>query len=185
MYDESVGAAAADTATVTKSGEPIVRAIDGVRTHAPVVHVDHRGRVFEVYPEQNDYWTEPVVYAYAFTVRPGQTKGWGLHQEKQDRYTIVSGEVLTILYDARLDSPTHGCVQRVVLTEQGTRQLTIPTGVWHMNVNLGSSEGHLINFPTQPYRHDRPDRMLLPWDTSQIPVDVAGYFPTQSRPPRV
>jgi dTDP-4-dehydrorhamnose 3,5-epimerase len=144
-----------------------------------VNHVDHRGRVFEVYPGESEFWVDPVVYCYTFTVRPMQTKGWGLHLEKDDRYTLIDGELLTVLYDARLDSPTHGQVQKVVLSGQGARQLLIPTGVWHMNVNLGGSEAFLINHPTKVYVHEQPDRLMLPWNTSALPVDVAGLFPVQ------
>lgn len=180
LFDGSHAAAARDQSTVTKDGTAIVTVIDGVRTRKPPVHADHRGRVFEIYQGQSDYWTEPVVYCYAFTIRPGQVKGWGLHERKTDRYTLIAGEVLTILYDPRLESPTHGMVQRVMLTEQGARSLTIPVGVWHMNINVGPHEVFLINHPTDVYHHDRPDRLLLPWDSPEIPVDVAAYFPIQT-----
>lgn len=182
-FDDSLSAAVQDTATVTSDGKPLDRRIDGVRTSAPVVHVDHRGRVFEVYPGPSDFWTDPVVYCYAFSVRPRQTKGWGLHQEKDDRYTLMKGEVLTLLYDPRVGSPTQGLVQKVVLTEQGIRSLRIPIGVWHMSINLADEEALLVNHPTQPYRHDRPDRLLLPWNTPHIPVDVAALFPNQLHGP--
>jgi dTDP-4-dehydrorhamnose 3,5-epimerase len=168
-----------DSQTVTSDGRPVATSIAGVRTFAPVNHVDHRGRVFEIFPGANDFWTDPVVYCYGFTVRPDQVKGWGLHREKDDRYTLISGELLTILFDARLDSPTHGVVQKVTLTPQGNRQLLIPTGVWHMNVNIGPEEVHLINHPTTVYHHENPDRLLLPWNTQEIPVDLREFFPIQ------
>ena len=177
--DHTFTAAAADTATVTKDGKRLEARIDGVRTAGPIVHADHRGRVFEIYAGQGDFWTEPIVYCYSFTVRPNQVKGWGLHLEKHDRYTLITGEVLTVLYDARVDSPTHGVIQRVTLSEQGLRSLHIPRGVWHMNVNLADHETFLINHPTEVYHHDRPDRLLLPWNTTEIPFDLATIFPVQ------
>jgi dTDP-4-dehydrorhamnose 3,5-epimerase len=177
--DESVARALRDEQTVTKSGQPVATKIDGVKTFTPVNHVDHRGRVFEIFPGASEFWADPVVYCYCFTIRPMQTKGWGLHLEKDDRYTLIDGEVLTLLYDARLDSPTHGAQQRVVLSGQSARQLLIPVGVWHMNVNLAGEEAHLINHPTKVYVHERPDRLTLPWNTSDIPVDVASVFPVQ------
>lgn len=177
--DETAAAALKDVQTVTPTGASVARTIDGVVTAAPVNHVDHRGRVFEVYAGVSDFWQDPVVYCYTFTIRSLQTKGWGLHLEKEDRYTLIHGEVLTVMYDARLDSPTHGVVQKVILTDQGMRQLRIPTGVWHMNVNLSESEAFLINHPTRVYHHADPDRLLLPWDAPEIPVDLAAYFPIQ------
>jgi dTDP-4-dehydrorhamnose 3,5-epimerase len=177
--DATTADAVKDQQTVTPTGQSVATVIHDVRTSSPVNHVDHRGRVFEVYPGPSDYWIDPVVYCYAFTVRRLQVKGWGLHLEKQDRYTLVHGEVLTVLYDARIDSPTHGTVQKVMLSEQGIRQLTIPTGVWHLNVNVSEEEAFLINHPTQTYRHDAPDRYLLPWDAPSIPLDIAALFPVQ------
>lgn len=177
--DATVAAAKRDEATVTASGKLLAGAIDGVSTNAPANHVDHRGRVFEIFAGLSDHWTTPLVYCYAFTIRAGQTKGWGLHEHKDDRYTLISGELLTILFDARVDSPTHGLVQRVYLTGEGVRQLRIPRGVWHMNIALGDAEAFLINHPTEVYTHGQPDRLLLPWNSEEIPVDVASYFPNQ------
>lgn len=177
--DPSVQAAKRDEATVTASGTSISKVIEGVSTQNPVNHVDHRGRVFEVYSGPSDHWRESLVYCYTFTVRANQIKGWGLHEHKDDRYTLISGELLTILYDARQDSPTYGLVQKVILTPEGARQLLIPKGVWHMNVCLGAEEAFLINHPTQVYEHSAPDRLLLPWNTNEIPVDVSEFFPKQ------
>jgi dTDP-4-dehydrorhamnose 3,5-epimerase len=178
--DSTVDAAVGDIQTVTSDGKQVGTTIDGVQMFAPTNHVDHRGRVFEIFPGMNDYWKDPVVYCYAFSVRHQQVKGWGLHREKDDRYTLITGELMTVLFDARLDSPTHGVVQKVTLSPQGIRQLLIPTGVWHMNVNIGESEVHLINHPTQVYHHASPDRLLLPWNTPEISVDIAEFFPKQN-----
>ena len=138
--------------------------------------------VFEVFPGRNAFWDEDIVYCYAWTIRPNMVKGWGLHQEKVDRYTLINGEIITVLCDARADSPTHGQVQQVVLSEQGVRQVRIPTGVWHMNVNVCQVEAHLINHPTRPYQHDNPDRLVLPWNTDAIPYDLRTLVPVQANP---
>lgn len=179
--DKTATVARRDSATVTEQGMSLQSVIEGVKTLEPVNHVDHRGRVFEVYPGPTEFWVDPVVYCYTFTIRVGTTKGWGLHEHKDDRYTLITGEVLTVLCDARTDSPTHGLIQKVALSPQGTRQLLIPAGVWHLSINIGESEAHLINHPTAPYKHDNPDRLLLPWDSAHIDIDVAGLFPVQSR----
>lgn len=171
--------ASRDVATVTSDGTSLATTIDGVRTHTPINHVDHRGSVFEIFTD-NDYWQTPVVYAYQFSVRPGLVKGWGMHEHKLDRYCLITGEVLVVLYDDRADSPSRGVVQRVTLSDRATRMVTIPTGVWHLNVNLGPDEAHLINFPTEVYPHDAPDRLLLPWDTDSIPFDARSVLPKSS-----
>ena len=179
QQDPSVSAAIRDAATVTPSGKSLASQIDGVSTVSPINHVDHRGRVFEIFAGESEHWAKPLTYCYAFTIRPGLVKGWGLHEKKDDRYTLIAGEILVILYDARVGSPTHGLVQKVTLTPEGVRQIRIPTGVWHMNVCLGDREAYLINHPTEVYAHGEPDRLLLPWDSKEIPVDLSQYFPHQ------
>ena len=46
-----------------------------------------------------------------------------------------------------------------------------------MIINLRDEDAQLINFPTRPYQHDKPDRILLPWDTDELPVKVRDYLP--------
>jgi dTDP-4-dehydrorhamnose 3,5-epimerase len=166
-----------DVATVTSAGVPLAKGIVGVKTRSTPNHIDHRGTVFEIYEGENDYWDSPVVYGYQFSVHPHQMKGWGRHERKHDRYTIISGEVLLFLWDDREGSASRGVVQKVVMSDRGTRQVTIPIGVWHLSVNLGDSEARLINFPTEVYHHDSPDRLLLAWDDPAVPVDVRAHLP--------
>jgi len=162
---------------VTAAGESVLRTIGGVVVHTPVTHVDHRGWVFEVHNGEPALGDEPVVWAYADMVRPGQVKGWARHELKVDRYTLVAGELLVLLYDGRAGSATHGLTQRLVLSCAGARQVRIPVGVWHLLANIGTGEAHFVNLPTEPYHHEAPDRILLPWDTDELPVDVRAHLP--------
>lgn len=124
MVDQTLIVAARDVRTVDASGAsaPGQGGIEGVLTRAPIEHVDHRGTVFEIFNEDPDYWRSPAAYAYQFSIRPGQVKGWGLHQHHEDRYIVISGEVLTVLYDVREGSSTFQNVQQVVLSPRGNRQ---------------------------------------------------------------
>ena len=123
--------------------------------------------------------SDPVVFGHISSVRPNCVKGWSLHFHKNDRYTLVSGEVLVALWDARLDSPTHGIVQRVYLAPDSVRQVLIPAGVWHAAINLGIDEAFIINMPTQPYDHASPDKVRLSTRSPLVPVDLADFFPSQ------
>jgi dTDP-4-dehydrorhamnose 3,5-epimerase len=168
---------ARDEQTVTKRGVPTSATIDGVKTRSTVNHVDHRGAVFEIYEGDNDFFQTPLVYAYQFSVAPHVIKGWGVHEHKADRYTIIAGEILEFLYDGRPESPTFGLVQQLVMSDRAVRQLIIPVGVWHLSVNLGEEEARLVNFPTDVYHHEAPDRRTLPWDSPEIPVRIADFLP--------
>jgi dTDP-4-dehydrorhamnose 3,5-epimerase len=50
--------------------------------------------------------------------------------------------------------------------------LRIPAGVFHGVVNVGPEALRFINLPTQPYRHDRPDKFRLPADSEAIPYHI-------------
>ena len=177
MEAESSGLGERDVQTVTSEGAPTRVPIDGVVTHTPISHIDHRGALFEIHNLDPALGTEPVVWAYADTVRPGQTKGWARHEVKVDRYTLIVGELLVLLHDGRAGSPTHGQTQAVVLSTGHVRQIRIPVGVWHLLANIGGVDAHFVNLPTEPYHHEAPDRILLPWDTDELPVDVRHYLP--------
>lgn len=170
-----------DVATVDKDGRSVAAVIDGVKTRTVPNHVDHRGNVFELWQGDNQtdgFFEDPFVYAYQFSVAPHQIKGWGLHERKVDRYSIISGERHTFLWDDRDGSPTRGVVQRVVLSERASTQLIIPTGAWHLNLNVhATDDARLNNFPTEVYHHHAPDRRLLAWDDPSVPIRIADLLP--------
>ena len=113
--------------------------------------------------------TDPLVFVYTFTIRPGMIKGWGVHKEHEDRYFIQFGELEVVLYDDRPDSPTKGLVSKIYLSESQRRLMNIPAGVWHAERNIGSKDAVVVNFPTIQYDHANPDKYRLPLDTDQIP----------------
>lgn len=178
---DALDAAPRDAPTVTPAGESLRPVIDGVRTKRLVSHLDHRGRVMEIVNGDTGYWDEPVVSTYLFTVRAGQVKGWGIHETKRDGYCIVAGEMLVVMWDGRRDSPTHGLEQAVVLSPEGEQMLTIPIGVWHIDINVGPGECRVINHPTKPHGYANPDRRMLPWDSPEIPVGPAPLLPAAAR----
>lgn len=171
-----------DAKTTNLDSTPITSNIQDVMILRPPTHVDNRGRLFEICSGTNGhdiFWEKPIVYCYMFSIRVNQLKGWGLHEFKDDRYTLINGEVLVVLYDVRHDSKTFGMIQKVYLGGQGNQSLRIPTGVWHCIINIGESEAMLINHPTTVYNHNAPDKLLLPWNTTEIPIDLSKLFPIQ------
>lgn len=84
-FDQSVHHAIKDTQTTKLDGTRVEAEIHGVLVKRVTTHVDHRGRLFEVWNGTQDLWSEPVVYCYMFSIKANTTKGWGLHLEKKDR----------------------------------------------------------------------------------------------------
>src|SRR5438093_3144701 len=148
--------------TVTADGERVSPVPYGVKFHDVTTQADERGHVFELYDSRWGWHPDPMVFAYMFTIRPGMAKGWGLHKIHDDRYAIIEGEMLSVLYDERPDSPTYGLVSEVVLSEHRRRLMCIPAGVWHAHRNLGQKDVKGVNFPTTPSEHEHPHKSALP-----------------------
>jgi dTDP-4-dehydrorhamnose 3,5-epimerase len=159
-----------DEQTVLPDGERLEALPEGVEMRDLVTHVDDRGTVCELFDPRWGVCPEPMVFSYAYTIRPGMAKGWGVHREHHDRYAFLSGELEIVLHDGRDGSLTAGLTSTIVLSELRRRLLTIPPGVWHAERNIGSTDVLVINYPTIPYDHAAPDKYRLPLDTEELPV---------------
>lgn len=147
--------------------------IEGVLLNQTAVIGDDRGVILELIDLRQDYWKDGVPYLYMGTCRPGRAKGWGMHEAHTDRYMVLAGEMLLVLFDDRDDSPTRGVVQEFYLTRDGLNQLCIPPGVWHAHLNVGQSDLIFANAPSEPFQHSGPDKWRLPLDTDKIPYSFA------------
>jgi dTDP-4-dehydrorhamnose 3,5-epimerase len=146
--------------------------IEGVKLRRTNVLGDDRGTIQEVIDVRDEYWNEGFVYLYKGTCRPGKFKGWGVHDAHDDRYIIVDGEMLLVLFDDREKSSTRGTVQEFYLSSTGVFQITIPAGVWHLHQNIGERDLIFLNSPTKPYDHANPDKRRLPVINEKIPYTL-------------
>lgn len=169
-----VDAAIQDPSTVTPGGESKLKLPHGVTIRDAVTHVDGRGSVCEIFDARWGWSDEPVPFIYTYSLRPGMIKGWGMHKLHEDRYFILLGDMEIVMYDDRPESPTHGLVASVILSEQQRRLVNIPVGIWHANHNIGAKDVFVVNMPTQPYDHANPDKYRLPLDTDLIPYKFEG-----------
>jgi len=149
--------------------------LHGVVVRDLVTHVDDRGTVCELYDPRWGVSPAEMVFAYMFTIRPGQAKGWGMHREHEDRYAFLDGELELVLFDGREDSPTARQESRLFLSDLRRQLVVIPRGVWHAERNVGSRDVRVVNFPTIPYDHANPDKYRLPLDTDELPVALDGW----------
>ena len=169
IQPQSILSGTRDQATTTPEGGRIGSLPAGVTTRDLTTHIDERGTVFEMFDSRWQWHVDPLVFAYTFSLRPGMIKGWGMHKLHDDRYCILSGELLLVLFDDRSESPTRGLVAKIALSEYRRQLINIPAGVWHANQNIGGKDVVVVNFPTRPYDHDNPDKYRLPVDTDKIP----------------
>ena len=164
----------ADKPTVLIDNKPKQNLIEGMVVRELITQIDWRGTVFEMYDDRWKIHPDPLTFAYCFTVRPGIVKGWGLHEEHEDIYCIIGGEIDLVLYDPRPGSATEGQICRFSMSEYRRCVVTIPRLVWHADHNVGTKDAVVVNFPTKPYRHDAPDKRKLPIGTPLIPYDFGN-----------
>jgi len=143
--------------------------IDGVRQRTAPTQVDERGTICEMFNPAWRFDDAPLVYVYQTSLLPGFVKGWVLHYEQDDRLFLSIGRLRVVLFDGRSNSPTYQALNRFEAGEMNRMLLRIPAGVYHAVENIGTTEAYFYNMPTQPYRHDDPDKFRLPLDNDFIP----------------
>jgi dTDP-4-dehydrorhamnose 3,5-epimerase len=163
-----------DTQTVLADGTPVEGLIEGVSIREVPTHTDERGSVVEIYDLRWGWRPDPLVFAHCFTIRPGIVKGWGLHKNHEDRFFILLGDMELVLFDPRPDSSTYGKVGKILLSESNRRLVNVPAFVWHAEHNIGTKDVMAIDFPTNPYYHEDPDKYRLPIDTPLIPYSFGN-----------
>lgn len=133
------------------------------RPTRPVPHED--GHVTEVARASWDCIGGPIVQVHLTTTLPNRHRAWGLHRRSTDRLFVAIGLVKFAVFDGRLSSPTHGCVNEVTMTEASPGLLIIPPNLYHGWKNIGTNEAIIINMPTEMYDYEAPDALDLPWDS--------------------
>jgi dTDP-4-dehydrorhamnose 3,5-epimerase len=123
---------------------------------------DDRGFLIETYSASKE--KQPSVYSYSSLVQPNCAKDvdkYHHHQKQSDRFTVVLGKMLVLLFDLRKDSPTFNKME-VVLLEGGSGEykekitipnftIIIPPGVYHGIKNPTDLPSILVNHPTCEY----------------------------------
>jgi dTDP-4-dehydrorhamnose 3,5-epimerase len=154
--------------------------IQGVAVKELKALTDDRGFLMEMLRADEPLF-ERFGQVYVTGCRKGVVKGWHYHQEQTDHFICVLGRALVVLYDPRDGSPTKGVVEEYYLEappsgtdgSSGANRppilLKIPPFVYHGFTPSGCDEARIINVPTIPYRHDRPDEYRHPWNSKEIP----------------
>ena len=160
-----------DRQTVTPAGQRTDALIDGVVVRRIAPQEDERGEICEIFDPRWNVLPAPLVYVYQATVRPGYVKGWIVHREQDDRLFVAIGRVRIVLYDDRPESPTHRMLNVFTITERNRALVVIPHNVYHAVQNVGECEAVYVNMPSEPYKHEAPDKLRLPLKNDLIPFD--------------
>ena len=144
--------------------------IDGVNVKKLKVIPDERGLLMEML-RADDAIFKKFGQVYLSVVYPGVVKGWHYHKVQTDYFVIVSGMAKVVLYDRREGSPTHGEVNEFFMGAHNPILITIPPGVAHGMKGVGTQPAYLINCPTEPYNHEKPDEYRIDPNDKNIPYN--------------
>lgn len=100
---------------------------------------------------------------------------WHLHQKQEDRFLVVSGEVVVSIADYRKDSETQGVLNLFYIRPLIDPYIVlIPKGTLHGFLSVGDSDAILLNFPTQVYNPE--DELRVSYDEANIKTTEGQFF---------
>ncbi|HXY68532.1 MAG TPA: dTDP-4-dehydrorhamnose 3,5-epimerase family protein [Gemmatimonadales bacterium] len=152
----------------TAAGRPI----DGVRTKVLRVVADERGRLMEMLRADDELFTR-FGQVYLTAAYPGVVKAWHYHERQTDHFVCVSGMMKLVLYDDREQSPTRGAVNEFFVGDHNPLLVQIPPLVFHGFKCISEREALVVNIPTEPYDHRKPDEFRVDAHDPKIPYDWA------------
>ena len=160
-----------DAPTVDSQGRlPEAELILGVSVRELTNVLMENGSLTEIF---RDDWQPDTAARHVFQrlLPQGKVSAWHAHAATVDRLFCGYGTVRITLYDGRANSPTQGRTNVFRTGRERPQLITIPPGVWHAVVNIGTADALLINAASQPYDHSRPDHLSLAPGSGEIPVE--------------
>ena len=142
--------------------------IKGVEVKPLKVIPDERGRLFEILRRDEPFFKQ-FGQVYCTTVNAGVVKGWHYHKKQVDNFVCVVGMIKLVCYDARPGSRTKGQVNEFFIGVHHPVLVRIPPGVYHGFKGISHPEAVVLNVPSEPYHHTRPDEHRVDPHQNDIP----------------
>lgn len=173
--DWSIKDARKDSQSVTHDGQPFARKlIDGVVVREMPNMMKGNGVLTEIF--RSDWFenARPISQVFQSVIYPSGISAWHAHAHTTDQLFAACGSVHIVLYDARRQSPTFGCVNEFRCGSVRQALVIVPPGVWHGVRNFGPDNVILLNMVDHAYEYENPDHWRLPMDSEQIPYRFEG-----------
>ncbi len=135
--------------------------LEGVQIVPKKKILDDRGAIFHML-RADDKEFQKFGEIYFSQVKPGIVKGWHYHTKMTLNYFLVYGSIRLALYDERKDSSTFGKLQEILMSEDDSKLVVVPTGIWNGFIGLGKTPSLVANCSTIP--HDPNEILRKPHD---------------------
>lgn len=132
--------------------------IEGIILRKLTIHKDDSGTLVETlrtdWPDVNGNGS--FAMQYVSTTPPNLARDehqWHVHKFQKDRFVVISGRIVTAVYDPR-NTKTHGFLNLFVMGPDKVAEmymLVIPEHTYHGFLVVSGDSGYLLNFPTKLY----------------------------------
>jgi dTDP-4-dehydrorhamnose 3,5-epimerase len=148
-----------------------IKMIEGVKVKILIVHPSPDGDFREVL-RANDDLMGRVQQISVSNVLPGIIKAFHWHENQNDLFYVLAGNILLGLHDSRPKSATFGESQKMLLGELHQPKLVlIPKGVLHGYKVLGDKPATVLYIMDNEYNSDKPDEKRVKFDDPKIGFD--------------
>lgn len=144
--------------------------IQDVMVKKLVRHSDDRGFFMEILRD-DEKLLERFGQASLSKSYPGVIKAFHYHEKQDDIWFFPVGNVQTVLYDLRENSPTRGETNIFYMGEDNPLVVVIPKGVAHGYRVLGNQPACIVYFTTEAYDPRHPDEKRIDWNDPMIGFD--------------
>ena len=160
----------------TKSTLPANDAIIGVHIKSLKSFPDDRGFFREIVRSSEPVFENGVFAQWSHSkMQKDVVKAWHFHHKQYDWWYVALGQVETVLYDNRPESPTYKTKLVIRMGDAGefgpeTSEVCvrIPPGVLH-GLRVLSDTAHLFYITSEIYNPDEEGR--IPFDSNLVPHD--------------
>lgn len=149
----------------------VVTMIEGVRIKKLVRHGTDKGNFMELVRD-DDGLLEQFGQVSISTTFPGIIKAFHWHEQQDDAWYVVKGNVQVVLHDLRKDSNTYKETHVLFAGELYEPQvIVIPKGIAHGYKVLGDGPVVMLYMTTKSYNAKDPDERRIPFDDPGIGFD--------------
>lgn len=161
-----------DTQTVDKQGQRFLKlSIQGLKTISLHNILTRSGLMTEVF--RIDWFAEFKVNQINWVeLKANGVTDWHCHARQTDRLIAVGETIKFCFFDARPNSPTHGATEIIRSSIALPMIVEVPPGVWHGLRNEANIPSGYLNVIDELYVHEEPDDLRLPFDSSNIPIEL-------------
>ncbi|MAG50510.1 spore coat protein [archaeon] len=145
--------------------------IEGVKIKKLEINEDPRGDFREIVRSDGGIIDKIEQISIGRTL-PGVIKAFHGHENQDDLFYVLKGNIQLVLYDIRENSQSKDKTEVILLGESYEPKIVfIPRNVLHGYKVLGDKEAEVLYIMNNKYNSSNPDEKRIPFDDPSINFD--------------